>query len=107
MPAQPPEPVQVPVSIETDHPAFAGHFPGRPVVPAVVLLAEALAEIARATSTAVESWTVVNAKFVAPVGPGATLTLLHAPTPSGGRRFEFRAGEAVVASGALARKVKA
>ena len=107
MPAQPPEPVQVPVAIPADHPAFAGHFPGRPVVPAVVLLAEALAQVAHATASAVDAWTVVNAKFVAPVGPGAALTLLHAPTPSGGRRFEFRQGDAVVASGALARKAGA
>ena len=95
--------VMVPIAIAADHAAFAGHFPGRPVLPAVVLLAEVLAHVARHTAVPAASWTVVNAKFLAPVGPGTQLVLHHRASDSG-VRFEVRAGTSVVASGALARK---
>lgn len=85
--------------IEAAHPAFAGHFPGRPVVPAVVLLAEAMAAIEAATSKPPQSWVLAHAKFLLPVGPGTSLTLVHEETAAGGRRFEIRSADGVVATG--------
>lgn len=99
----PGERLQAPLAIAQDHPAFAGHFPGQPVVPAVVLLAEALAAIELATGRAPHEWTVAGAKFLQPVGPGARLTLIHEEL-RGARRFEIRSGEALVASGTLVAK---
>lgn len=96
----PGERAAVPIVIAPDHPAFAGHFPGQPVVPAVVLLAEALAAIEQATGRAPQRWTVASAKFLQPAGPGARLALVHEPC-RGGRRFEIRSGETLIASGAL------
>lgn len=87
--------------VAADHPSGAGHFPGRPIVPGVVLLAEALAAIAQSSGRGPERWTVSNVKFLHPVVPGTALTLAHDERPGGGVRFEIRAGERVVASGAL------
>ena len=90
-------------TIAPDHPAFAGHFPGQPIVPAVVLLAEALAAIEAATGRAPHEWRLSGAKFLQAVGPGARLTLLHEESRDG-RRFELRCGDAIVASGTLSAK---
>lgn len=87
--------------VAADHPAYAGHFPGHPILPGVVLLAEAMAAIAQATGRGPERWTLANVKFVAPVAPGTALALRH-ETVDGAVRFEVRAGERLVASGALA-----
>lgn len=95
--------METPVTIPRDHPAFAGHFPGQPVVPAVVLLAEALAAIELATGRAPDAWTVSGAKFLRPVGPDARLTVVHEESRQG-RRFEIRSGETLVATGTLVAK---
>ena len=95
--------VEATIAIAQDHPAFAGHFPGQPVVPAVVLLAEALAAIEAATGRAPHEWRLSGAKFLQAVGPGARLTLMHEEA-RGGRRFESCSGDALVASGTLAAK---
>jgi 3-hydroxyacyl-[acyl-carrier-protein] dehydratase len=44
--------VEIPLAIAVDHPASAGHFPGSPVVPGVVLLDEAMFVVAAATGLA-------------------------------------------------------
>jgi 3-hydroxymyristoyl/3-hydroxydecanoyl-(acyl carrier protein) dehydratase len=94
---------QAAFTIAHDHPAFAGHFPGQPIVPAAVLLAETLAAIETATGRAPHEWRLSGAKFLQAVGPGARLTLTHEASRDG-RRFELRCGEAIVASGTLAAK---
>ncbi|HET7729340.1 MAG TPA: hypothetical protein VFK48_04835 [Usitatibacter sp.] len=89
------------IDLQRDHPAYAGHFPGRPILPAVVLVAEALAGIERDTGHGPAHWTLGNAKFPRPVEPGTPLTLAHEPTPAG-LRFEIRSPGGIVASGTLA-----
>lgn len=53
-------------SIPATHPALAGHFPGNPIVPGVVLLEHLLCELQQAT---VLRWplTLGQVKFLAPV----------------------------------------
>jgi 3-hydroxymyristoyl/3-hydroxydecanoyl-(acyl carrier protein) dehydratase len=46
--------------VPRDHPAFEGHFPGRPLLPGVALLAEALAAVTEATGTTEMQWTVAQ-----------------------------------------------
>lgn len=87
--------------LAADHPAYAGHFPGRPILPGVVVLAEVLAAVAGATGRGVAEWSLASVKFLQPVTPGEALTLAHSATDRGGVRFEVRAGARVVASGTL------
>ena len=83
------------LAIAKDHPAYQGHFPGRPLLPGVVLLAEAMAALDK------REWTVENAKFLQPVTPGSTLTLWHEATATGGVKFEIESAHGVVATAQL------
>ena len=95
-------PAATALEVARDHPAYEGHFPGNPILPGVVILAEAMAAIAKATSIPVEHWQVSSTKFLEPVIPGTALTLSHERLASGGVRFEVRSPSGVVAAGALA-----
>lgn len=59
--------------IASDHPAYAGHFPGRPVLPGVVLLDHALLAIEEACQLQLGG--LLLAKFHSPVSPGQSLRL--------------------------------
>lgn len=60
--------------IRADHPCLAGHFPGAPVVPAVIILDEVLSAAALVQRRLhVES--LVQAKFVRPLLPGTEATI--------------------------------
>ena len=71
-------------AVPPDHPAFAGHFPGRPIVPGVVLLDQALLFAAQMRGeVGGGGWQVAQAKFFVPVGPGQSLRFALQTTPRG------------------------
>lgn len=99
----------LPLQIPADHPAYAGHFPGRPILPGVVLLDTALHALAMQQGLPTAMGQVKSAKFLRPVQPGEALVLHASETAAGGFRFDIRCGERSVASGAIefAREVPA
>jgi 3-hydroxyacyl-[acyl-carrier-protein] dehydratase len=96
--------VETVLTVARNHPAYDGHFPGHPILPGVVILAEVLAAIEAATTLPPERWEIANAKFLEPVLPGAALTLAHEIDAAGSVRFEVRSAQVVVARGTLARR---
>jgi len=68
------------ITVPADHPAFAGHFPGSPVLPGAALLDEMIALCEREHALDPVYWQIESAKFLAAVGPGAELTLEVAPS---------------------------
>lgn len=89
------------LSIPLNHPAYAGHFPGQPILPGVVLLDAALHTLAAVQSISVASGQIKSAKFLSPVRPGDPLTLHYTVSPTHGFRFDIRSEARVVANGAV------
>lgn len=89
---------EIALRIDATHPALAGHFPGRPVVPGVVLLER--------VATAFKAWRGVrvgklDAKFMKPLAPGEDAVI---ELREDGARVRFRvtgADGAALARGSL------
>lgn len=86
-------------TIPRNHPALAGHFPGQPVVPAVVILDEVLAAAAQWAPTARIS-RVIQAKFTALLLPDQSCSIDFRSSPAG-LRYVCAAEGRTVASGLL------
>lgn len=84
-------------TVAHDHPALAGHFPGRPVVPGVVALEAALALIRPVGST--RTARLRQVKFLAPLLPGQAVTVTAEATAPHSLSFRCFAGEVLVMSG--------
>ena len=82
------------------HPVFAGHFPGRPIVPGVMLLEWVLEECARPCGCATSALRVREAKFFRPLQP-AQSAQLQLETGQGRRAFRIVHGDATIASGVV------
>ncbi len=99
--------IRLTLQIPQEHPSYAGHFPGQPIVPGVVLLdevlraAEALPHWPGAPDGPLE---IPVCKFVQAVLPGATLALvLSAGHSAGTLNFQLQQDGRPVASGSLRR----
>ncbi len=97
-------PVQVTHEVPEDHPVFAGHFPGQPLVPGALLVSEVMEVMQRVPAMAARLGphpTLAAVKFLSPVRPGARIDIaLHPETGAArGVRFEVRCGDVVAASG--------
>jgi len=90
------------MQIAFDHPAFAGHFPGQPLVPGVLLLAQvleaALADPALAGRLG-SAPRLSSAKFLSPVRPGDRIEIRFDASSNLRLGFEVRCDERVAASG--------
>ena len=89
--------------IHADHPSLPGHFPGAPLVPAVVILDEVVAALAEWRQNSQLSG-IRNVKFLAPLKPEQPFTILLSATSinAGEVTFCCRAQERVIVEGRLA-----
>lgn len=90
-------------SIAVDHPALAGHFPGNPIVPGVVLLDEITDAVATELGADYTSgkMTLRSAKFLRPVRPGDKLQIELMPGAKNTVRFVCKVGMDTVVTGLL------
>ena len=80
---------------------FAGHFPGRPILPGVALLAIVLETLARDTGRAAALRAIPFARLRQPVVPGQVLEIGGRDGEGGRVRFDVRCDGALVANGEL------
>ena len=91
--------------VPEDHPVFAGHFPGHPVVPGAMLLQRCVDAWRALPQARGQSCTVQQAKFLLPCAPGDLLDIRLEPVQAPGKPFAagfvVLRGEQTVASGTL------
>jgi 3-hydroxyacyl-[acyl-carrier-protein] dehydratase len=83
----------------TDHPVFPGHFPGRPIIPGVLLLDWAQIAVEALLSQRMSALT--EAKFHSPATPADTLEL-DVDISTTTVQFEIRSAARKIASGRFA-----
>ena len=97
-------PVQLAHAVPVDHPAFAGHFPGQPLLPGALILAEVMEAVQRVPALAARLGahpTLAAAKFLAPVRPGSMLSIELQPESGAARgvRFDVRCDGVLAVTG--------
>jgi 3-hydroxymyristoyl/3-hydroxydecanoyl-(acyl carrier protein) dehydratase len=95
------------IRIEAKERYFAGHFPGDPVVPGVVVLEHVIDVISRRgaakplTSGVTRVRRIDGVKFLAPLRPGDELDIELEPVEAGTVRFVCRCADRLIATGTL------
>lgn len=88
------------VAIPVDHPALPGHFPGDPIVPGVLLLAEIFALLAVAHSGR-RAERLLQVKFLRPVRPEQNLIIVSQEMTGGRIGFEGMVDKACALKGVV------
>lgn len=87
--------------IAPDHPVGAGHFPGNPIVPGALLLAEVLRVIAADSGAQLDAATVRSAKFFHPARPGDSVEIEYSISAQHEIRFQCAVGGVRVLAGVI------
>ena len=74
--------------IPADHPSLAGHFPGGPIVPGVVVLDEVAAALGEWRNES-QLAGIPSVKFIAPIKPGQSFVVGLDPTDSAENQIDF------------------
>lgn len=88
------------------HPALAGHFPGHPIVPGVVILYEVLESVRQLIGRPLRLVGIPAAKFVSPLRPGESLVIALDEQSEGHTTFLCTVGSRLVASGSLQHEIE-
>jgi 3-hydroxyacyl-[acyl-carrier-protein] dehydratase len=79
---------EVPRVIPADHPSLAGHFPGAPIVPGVVVLDEVVAALAE-WRQASQLTGIPSVKFIGPIKPGQSFVIVFDSTNTAENQIDF------------------
>jgi 3-hydroxymyristoyl/3-hydroxydecanoyl-(acyl carrier protein) dehydratase len=88
-------------TVAPDHPCLPGHFPGEPIVPAVLLLELSCAVLRQRRPELGPPREVKSAKFMRPVRPGETVRVSFSGAAGGALRFSCETAGGIAAQGQL------
>ncbi|MGO1000615.1 hypothetical protein [Lysobacter sp. CA196] len=88
----------MPFAIPSDHPCLPGHFPGRPLVPGVVLLEQVIAAV-EAAHGPLSGLRLPQVKFLQPLLPEQSAQVELETLGAARWRFRVRRGDDLLASG--------
>jgi len=94
------------IAVSAGHPSFAGHFPGNPIVPGVVLLDLVASAIERELAQPARVAAIPSTKFQRPVAPDEAIDVAVNVVPGEQprtvrTRFRATCGGAAVTEGSL------
>jgi 3-hydroxymyristoyl/3-hydroxydecanoyl-(acyl carrier protein) dehydratase len=93
-------PTEATFTIAADHPALAGHFPGNPIVPGVLVL-EHVQRMLEANIGPVRLTALPQAKFLSPLRPGEPCVVAFTNIAGGSAQFDCHSGTRAIARGSL------
>ena len=85
-----------------DHAAAQGHFPGNPIIPGALLLAEALRAIETSLGKSLCPYQIRSAKFTRPVRPGERVSIDFSRRDEKRISFSCKVGATTVLAGEIA-----
>jgi 3-hydroxyacyl-[acyl-carrier-protein] dehydratase len=91
---------QATLDFAPDHPTAAGHFPGNPIIPGALLLAQVVQRIGDAAGP-LEPCNIKSAKFFHPVRPGDIVQIEYSVVPQQEIRFHCVVAGTKVLSGVM------
>jgi 3-hydroxymyristoyl/3-hydroxydecanoyl-(acyl carrier protein) dehydratase len=89
------------LQIAAEHPTADGHFPGNPIIPGALLLAEVLRCIEQAEGARFISCNVKTAKFLHPARPGDMVEIEYSRSALGTIEFQCAVSGTRVLSGGI------
>ena len=95
------EALQGQFTVPADHPCLAGHFPGDPIVPAVLLLDLSCAVLRQLRPELGPLREVKAVKFMQPVRPGEAVRVSFSESAPGALRFGCSTAAGVAAQGQM------
>jgi 3-hydroxymyristoyl/3-hydroxydecanoyl-(acyl carrier protein) dehydratase len=93
-------PTEATFTIAADHPALAGHFPGNPIVPGVLVL-EHVQQMLEADIGPVRLTSLPQVKFLSPLRPGEPCAVAFTQLAGGSAQFDCHSGTRAIARGSL------
>lgn len=93
-------PIDATFTIAAEHSSLAGHFPGNPIVPGVLVL-EHVQRALEARVGPVRLTGLPQAKFLSPLRPGEMCSVAFTQLADGRAQFDCRSGARTIARGTL------